>query len=153
MLVEPLIYGVFIDYLVFFFTLVFYALLTVVYLLRVHQSEMEWKLSTIFSLQLVPFVLLWVVNLVIGNYSGSLVVGLLIIMYLFYDLWYRLITRKKPYNHPDRWPIGLIFYLLLLFLGSIGLNWYGYLVSRIYRVILVVSFFIMMSSFGYYQYR
>ena len=114
--------GVFIDYLVIFFALVFYALLILVYLLRAHQSELEWKLSTVFSLQLIPFVLLWFVNLVIGNDSGRLVVGLPIIMYLVYDLWYRLITRKKPHHHPDRWPIGLIIYLLLLFIGSIGLN-------------------------------
>ena len=145
--------GVFVDYLVIFFALVFYALLIVVYLLRAHQSKLEWKLNTVFSLQLIPFVLLWVVNLLIGNDSGRLVVGLPIIIYLFYDLWYRLITRKKPYHHPDRWPIGLIIYLLLLLIGSIGLNWYGYLISRMYGIMLVVSFFIMMSSFGYYQYR
>ena len=146
--------GVFIDYFVIFFGLVFYALLVVVYLLRAHQlEELEWKLSPVFSLQLIPFVLLWVVNLLIGNDSGRLVVGLPIIIYLIYDFWYRLITRKKPYHHPDRWPIGLVIYLLLLFIGSIGLNWYGYLVSRSYGTMLVVSFFIMMSSFGYYQYR
>ena len=152
MLVESLD-GIFIDYLVIFFALVFYALLIVVYLLRAYQSELEWKLSTVFSLQLIPFTLLWVVNLLISNDSGRLVVGLPIIIYLVYDLWYRLITRKKPYHHPDRWPIGLIIYLLLLFIGSLGLNWYGYLVSRICGITLVVSFFIMMSSFGYYQYR
>jgi pilus assembly protein TadC len=145
--------GVFVDYLVIFFALVFYAFLIVVYLLRAHQSEeMEWKLSLPFSLQLIPFALLWVVNLIIGNDSGRLVVELPIIIYLVYDLWYRLITQKKPYHHPERWPIGLIIYLLLLFIGSIGLNWYGYLVSSLYGNMLVVSFFIMMSSYGYYQY-
>ena len=145
--------GVFIDYLVIFFALVFYALLIVVYLLRAYQSELEWKLNTVFSLQLIPFTLLWVVNIFISNDSGRLVVGLPIIIYLVYDLWYRLITRRKPHHHPDRWPIGLIIYLMLLFLGSIGLNWYGYLVSNFYGIILVVSFFIMISSFGYYQYK
>jgi hypothetical protein len=114
---------------------------------------MEWKLSLPFSLQLIPFTLLWVVNLLIGNDSGRLVVGLPIIVYLVYDLWYRLITQKKPYHHPERWPIGLVIYLLLLFVGSIGLNWYGYLVSPLYGNMLVISFFIMMSSYGYYQYR
>jgi len=146
--------GLFVDYLVILFALVFYAFLIVVYLLRARQLEaMEWKLSLPFSLQLIPFALLWAVNLVIGNDSGRLVVELPIIIYLVYDLRYRLITKKKPYHHPERWPIGLIIYLLLLFIGSIGLNWYGYLVSNLYGNMLVVSFFIMMSSYGYYQYR
>jgi hypothetical protein len=145
--------GVFVDHLFIFFALVFYALLIVVYLLRAYQSELEWKLRKVFSLQLIPFALLWVVNLLIGNDSGRTAAGLPIIFYLVYDLWYRLITRKKPHHHPDRWPIGLVFYLLLLFIGSIGLNWYGYIVSNVYGITLVISFFIMISSFGYYQYR
>ena len=146
--------GVYVDYLVIFFALVFYVFLIVVYLLRARQlEEMEWKLSIPFSLQLIPFTLLWVVNLLIGNDSGRLVVELPIIIYLIYDFWYRLITQKKPYHHPDRWPIGLTIYLLLIFIGSIGLNWYGYLVTDFYGNVLVVSFFIMISSFGYYQYR
>jgi hypothetical protein len=125
-----------------------------VYLSRARELEaMEWKLSRSFSLQLMPFVLLWAVNFLIGNDSGRLIVELPIIIYLVYDLWYRLITQKKPYHHPERWPIGLIVYLLLLFIGSIGLNWYGYLVSNLYGNILVVFFFIMLSSYGYYQYR
>ena len=60
--------GVFTDQLVIFFALVFYAFLIVVYILRAHQlEELEWKLSPVFSLQLIPFTLLWVVNLLIGN--------------------------------------------------------------------------------------
>ena len=143
-----------IDNLVVFFTLVYYAFLFVVYLLRAHElSKLEWKLSPVFSAQLVPFASLWVLNLLIGNDSGRLLAGLPIIIYLAYDLWYRAITRKKPYHHPDRWPPGLVVYLLLLLIGSIGLNWYGYLMSRFYGSMLVVAFFIMMTSFGYYQYR
>ncbi len=146
--------GVLVDYLVIAFALIFYAFLIVVYLLRARRlEEMEWKLSRPFSLQLIPFALLWVVNLIIGNDSGRLIVELPIIAYLIYDLWYRLITQKKPYHHPERWPIGLVVYLLLLFAGSIGLNWYGYLVSSVYGNVLVVAFFAMMCSFGYYQIR
>jgi hypothetical protein len=81
-----------------------------------------------------------------------LLAGLPIIIYLIYDLWYRLITRKKPLHHPKRWQAGLIIYLLLLFIGSIGLNWYGYLTSRLYGSMLVIAFFVMMGSYGYYQY-
>jgi hypothetical protein len=141
------------DNLVVFFALVFYAFLFVVYLLRARElSKFEFKLRIAFSAQLVPFVSLWILNLLLGNDFGRLIAGLPIIVYLVYDLWYRLLTRKKPYHHPKRWPPGLIIYLLLLFMGSIGLNWYGYLMSRFYGFMLVIAFFIMMSSYSYYQY-
>jgi hypothetical protein len=142
------------DNLVVFFALVFYAFLFVVYVLRARElSRLEWKLRTAFSVQLIPFASLWVLNLYFGNDSGRLLTGLPIIIYLVYDLWYRLITQKKPYHHPDRWSVALVVYLLLLFIGSIGLNWYGYLMSRFYGIMLVIAFFIMMSSYGYYQYK
>jgi hypothetical protein len=145
--------AVLIDNIVVFFALLFYAFLFTVYLLRARElSKLEWKLSPVFSALLIPFVSLWVLNLIIGNNSGRLLSGLPIIAYLSYDMWYRLITRKKPYHHPKRWPPGLIVYLLLLFMGCIGLNWYGYLMSQIYGNMLVVAFFVMMSSYGYYQY-
>jgi hypothetical protein len=140
------------DDLVVFFALVFYAFLFVVYVLRARElSKLEWKLRIAFSVQLVPFVSLWAVNLLIGNDSGRQLAGLPIIIYLVYDLWYRLIGQKKPYHHPERWPVGLVVYLLLLLIGSIGLNWYGYLISQFYGNLLVVAFFIMMSAYGYYQ--
>ena len=44
-------------------------------------------------------------------------------------------------------------YLLLLMAGSVGLNWYGYIVSELYGSVLVACFFVMMGSFGFYQYR
>jgi hypothetical protein len=141
------------DDLVVFFAFVFYAFLFTVYVLRARElSKLEWKLRIAFSAQLVPFASLWVLNLVVGNDSGRSLAGLPIIIYLLYDLWYRLLTKKKPYHHPERWPPGLIVYLMLLFAGSIGLNWYGYLISKLYGSMLVVAFFIMMSSYGYYQY-
>jgi hypothetical protein len=141
------------DNLVVFFALVFYAFLFLVYFLRARELSMfEFKLRIAFSAQLVPFASLWILNLLIGNDSGRLLTGLPIIIYLVYDLWYRLLTRKKPLHHPKRWPPGLVIYLLLLFMGSIGLNWYGYLMSKFYGNILVIAFFIMMSSYAYYQY-
>ena len=145
--------GVLIDNLVVFFAAVYYAFLVIVYLVRAHNlSDLELKMGPIFSVQLAPFGILWVLNILNGDISR--IISLTpIIVYLLYDLWYRLITRKKPVHHPDRWPVGLIVYLVLLFAGSIGLNWYGYLVSDLYGSILVVAFFIMLSSFGYYQSR
>jgi hypothetical protein len=145
--------GVLLDNLVVFFALVFYAFLFVVYLLRARElSNLELKLRIAFSAQLIPFASLWILNSLSGNDSGRLLAELPIIIYLVYDLWYRLITRKKPIHHPKRWPPGLILYLLLLFIGSIGLNWYGYLTSRLCGSMLVIAFFVMMSSYGYYQY-
>jgi cbb3-type cytochrome oxidase subunit 3 len=141
------------DNLFVFFALVFYAFLFFVYVLRARELwKLEWKLRFAFSVQLIPFASLWVLNLYSENDSGRLLAGLPIIIYLAYDLWYRLLTKKKPYHHPERWPAGLVVYLILLFVGSIGLNWYGYLMSQFYGNILVIAFFIMMSFYGYYQY-
>jgi len=145
--------AVLVDNVFVFFSLVFYAFLFVVYFLRAREfSGVEWKLRTAFSVQLVPFTSLWILNVLIGNDSGRLLAGLPIIVYLVYDLWYRLLTQKKPHHHPKRWPVGLVVYLLLLLIGSIGLNWYGYLMSQFYGNMLVLAFFIMMSSYSYYQY-
>lgn len=116
-------------------------------------TELELKMRFVFSALLIPFTSLWMLNLLFSKDSGRLITGLSIIIYLGYDLWYRAITRKKPPHHPDRWPVGLIVYLILLLIGSIGLNWYGYLVSDLYGGMLVVAFFVMMSAFGYYQYK
>lgn len=143
-----------IDEFVVFFGLVYYAVLSMVYVLRARTlTELEWKMGPVFSALLIPFCSLWAINFLIGSDAGRLLAGLPIIVYLGYDLWYRAITRKKPYHHPEHWPIGLKIYLLLLFAGSIGLNWYGYLMSQFYGGVLVVAFFVMMSSFGYYQYE
>jgi len=145
--------GVLLDNLMVFFALVFYAFLFVVYILRARElSNLELKLRIAFSAQIVPFILLWILNLLFRNDSGRLIAELPVVIYLVYDLWYRLISRKKPYHHPKRWPPGLIIYLLLLFIGSIGLNWYGYLASQLYGNMLVIAFFVMMISYGYYQY-
>ena len=145
--------GVLIDNLVVFFAVVYYAFLVLVYLVRAHGlSDLELKMAPIFSVQLTPFGILWVLNILKGD-IGRIISMTPIIVYLLYDLWYRLITRRKPVHHPDRWPIGLVVYLALLFIGWIGLNWYGFLVSDFYGNMLVVAFFVMMSPYGYYQYR
>ncbi len=145
---------VLVDNLVVECSLVYYAFLCVVYLLRSYQKDKaELKLAPIFSLLLVPFILLWVSNVYLRSDIERLISGFLIVVYLLYDLWYRLLTKKKPVHHPDRWPPGLIVYLLLLQAGSIGLNWYGFLVSKLYGTVLVISYFVMVGCFGFYQAR
>jgi len=139
------------DDLVFLFSLIFYAFLVVVYLLRARElSDAELRLSVLFSAQLIPFGILWVLN-ISGGDTGRIVSLTAIIAFLLYDLWYRLITRRKTVHHPDKWPVGLVVYLVLLFVGCIGLNWYGFLVSDSRENVLVAAFFVMMGSFGYYQ--
>jgi len=142
-----------VDNLVMFFALTYYLLLVIVYVLRAHQrSRMEISLGPLFSFQLIPFIGLWALNLINGFNVSRLAALTPIIIYLLYDLWYRQITRRKPAHHPEQWPLELKVYLLLLLTGSIGLNWYGYIVSELYGRTLVCSFFVMMGSFGYYQY-
>ena len=141
-----------IDSFVVFFAIVFYVLLCVVYVLRAYKCDtQELKLAPVFSLLLVPFVVLWAGNMYNGSDRERLIAGFPIIVYLLYDLWYRLISKKKPLHHPDHWPIGLIVYVLLLQIGSIALNWYGFLVSKVYGNVLVISYFVMLGCFGFYQ--
>jgi hypothetical protein len=146
--------NVFTDNLVVFFALVYYIFLCVVYLLRAYECDtQELKLAPVFSFLLIPFIVLWIWNIFNGSDNERLITGVPIIVYLLYDLWYHLLSRKKPLHHPDRWPIGLIFYLSLLQIGSIALNWYGFLVSKLSGEILVVSYFVMLGCFGFYQNR
>jgi len=141
-----------VDNLVFFFALAYYLLLVVVYILRAHEkSNMEVRLGPLFSAQLIPFIGLWALNLTNGLDVSRLASLTPIIVYLLYDLWYRQVTRRKPAHHPERWPLELKVYLLLLMAGSIGLNWYGYIVSKLHGSALVCAFFVMMGSFTYYQ--
>ena len=145
---------VLIDNLVVFSAIIYYLFLCLVFLLRAYERDkQELMLAPIFSLLLFPFVVLWILNLLNGSDVGRLITGLPIIIYLVYDLWYRLITKKKPQHHPDRWPVGLIVYLILLQIASIALNWYGFLVSQITGRMLVISYFVMLGCFGFYQNR
>jgi hypothetical protein len=118
-----------IDNLVVFSAIIYYLFLCLVFLLRAYERDkQELMLAPIFSFLLVPFVALWLLNLLNGSDIGRLITGLPIIIYLVYDLWYRLITKKKPQHHPDRWPIGLIVYLILhslelVWIPCIAIHW------------------------------
>jgi len=141
------------DNLVVISAILYYAFLCLIYLLRVFERDkQELMLGPVFSFLLVPFIALLALNLLNRSDIGRLITLLPIVIYLVYDLWYRFITKKKPQHHPDRWPIGLILYLILLQIGSIALNWYGYIISKFYGHVLVISYFIMLGCFGFYQY-
>lgn len=95
-----------IDNLVIFFGLIFYAFLSIIYLIRAHEkTKLEIKLGPAFSTLLIPFITLWVANFFTQNNFGRLLAGLPIILYLSYDLWYRQITKKK---HPIIQNVGLL---------------------------------------------
>ena len=132
--------------------IVFYLLCAVVFLLRAYEkTEQELRLKYVFSLQLVPFSILFIVNLVSQGRIRHAVTLAPMLMFLGYDLWYRALTEKKPVHHPDKWPKLLIVYLVLMFAGSIGLNWYGYLASEQYGTVLLAGFFVMMGAYSLYQ--
>jgi len=143
-----------IDVVVVLFAVVYYAFLCIVYIIRAFGSDkLELALAPVFSVQLVWFAALWCANLLMGGDVPRLVTLLPIIIFLVYDLWYRLITRLKPVHHPKKWPAGLVIYIILLMAGSIALNWYGFLVSESYGRVLIACFFIMLGCYGLYQNR
>jgi len=143
-----------IDSLVILFAVIYYAFLCLVYILRgFGKDKWELALASAFSVQLGPFIILWVANFFTGADNLRLVTLLPIIIYLVYDLWYRLLTGKKSVHHPKKWPLGLVVYIVLLMVGSIALNWYGFLVSQWYGRALIAGFFIMLGCYGFYQGR
>ena len=142
------------DTLVLGFGLIYYALLVTVFILRAFEkSQQELRLKYVFSAQLIPLTFLFIAHLVSQNQIRQSITLIPILVFLVYDLWYRVLTKKKPVHHPEKMPRELIIYLVLLMLGSIGLNGYGYIVSETYGRILVAAFFVMMGAYSLYQYR
>jgi len=145
--------GKLIDSLVVLFALIYNIILIIVFVLRAHERErLEWKFGYVFNGLLIPFTALWLFNLLIGSDIGRLITGMPVILFIVYDLWYRTLTKKKPFHHPDRWPIGLKVYLILFNIGSILLNGYAFLVSLLYGYLVLASYFSVYAAFGYYQY-
>jgi hypothetical protein len=139
-----------VDTAVLGFGLVYYAFLCIVFTLRAYARQEEYQLKYVFSLLLIPCLVLLGLNL-LGNQLYRSITLVPLLAFLVYDLWYRAITERKPLHHPEKWPWELVVYVLLLYGGSIGLNWYGYLVSKQYGNILVAGFFAMMASYTLYQ--
>jgi len=143
-----------VDALVILFAVIFYAFVCLVYIIRgLGNDKLELSLATAFSVQLVPFSILLGAVMVFGAEIPRIVVLLPIVIFLVYDLWFRLLTKKKPVHHPKKWPPGLVVYVVLLQIGAIGLNWYGYLISKQHGYLLVACYFIMLGCFGFYQGR
>jgi hypothetical protein len=55
--------------------------------------------------------------------------------------------------YPEQWPRKLIIYVILLQLGSISLNGYGFLISQEVGLLVLVTYFISLFAFAFYQYK
>ena len=136
------------------FSLIYNAVVILVFVLRGQgRKRLEARLGPIFNAVLVPFSSLWLLNLIGGRDIGRLITGMPVIVFLVYDLMYRTVTRKKPYHHPERWPLGLYAYVLLYQLSSIIMNGYAFMVSRLHGYIVLTSFFGNLAAYFYYQHK
>jgi predicted neutral ceramidase superfamily lipid hydrolase len=141
-----------VDNIMFVCALAYYIILAIVFIVRANEkTQLELKLAPVFSILLIPFTGLWLVNLVSQSDSARIITGLPVIVFLVYDYWYRLYTRKKPLHHPEKWPRELQVYVLLFMLGSIVLNGYVYIVSRLLGNIVLGFYFLHLFAFAYYQ--
>jgi hypothetical protein len=143
-----------IDFFVVLFSLVFNMSMILVFVLRGQKrSQLEANLGPVTNALLIPFSVLWTLNVLNGSGVGRLITSLPIIIFLAFDLWYRTITKKKPYHHPEKWPRSLAVYVILYQVGAIMLNGYAFMVSRLVGNIVLASYFGSLLAYGYYQYR
>ena len=67
-----------------------------IFIARAHEHyKLEEGIGVVVSLLIVPFLILWLLNLVKGRDSAHLITGFPIILFLLDDLWYRAIQKKK----------------------------------------------------------
>ncbi len=143
-----------IDTLVVMSILLYNTLLTAVFLFRAFDFE-QWERSMglPFNLLLFPFTILWIINFLNGADLTRLGTSIAIIFFLAYDFWYRTLTQEKPRHHPEKWPRKLIIYFILLQVGSITLNGYGFVVSREVGLFVLATYFISLFAYAFYQYN
>ena len=143
-----------IDFFVVLFSLIFNIHMILVFVLRAQKrTHAEGKLGPVTNALLILFSALWVLNVLNGSDAGRLITSFPIIIFLAFDLWYRTITKKKPYHHPEKWPRSLAVYVILYQVGAIMLNGYAFMVSRLVGNIVLASYFGSLLAYGYYQYR
>ncbi len=146
--------GELIDSLMVLFALVYNGCIAFLFVARaLERGRLESLAGYVVNLLLVPFSILWVLNLLCGSEVGRLITGMPIILFLLYDLWYRTISREKPKHHPRRWPIELYVYLILFFFGSILLVGYAFLISLFDGFIVLAVYYASLAAYGYYQYK
>ena len=146
--------GELIDGLMVLFALVYNGCIVVVFVARALEREyLESLAGYLVNLLLVPFSILWVLNLLGGSEAGRLITGMPIILFLLYDLWYRTLSQEKPKHHPKHWPIELYVYLILFLFGSTLLVGYAFLASLFDGFIILAVYYASLAAYGYYQYK
>jgi hypothetical protein len=142
-----------IDNLVVLFSLLFNIDMIFVFVFRgQRRTQSEAKLGPVSNLLLIPFSILWLLNLLSNSDLGRLITSFPVIIFLAYDLWYRTATKRKPQYQSENWPLGRYIYLLLYVIGGIMLNGYAFLVSLPYGFVVLSSFCGSLIAYGYYQY-
>ncbi len=143
-----------IDVFIVLFSLIFNFTILIMFVLRGQErTRTEAKLSPVTNALLIPFSLLWALNVLNGSDAGRIITSFPIIIFLAFDLWYRTIKREKPYHHPDRWPLSLYAYLILYELSGIMLSGYAFIVSRLDGYVVLASYIGSIAAYGYYQYK
>jgi hypothetical protein len=149
-----LVDGELIDSLMILSALIYNSCIVVVFVARGSEHDrLESLAGYMVNVLLVPFSILWVLNLLGGSEVGRLITGMPIIIFLLYDLWYRTLSREKPKHHPRRWPVELCIYLILFLFGSMLLTGYAFLVSLFYGFIVLAMYYASLAAYGYYQYK
>ena len=143
-----------IDQIMLVASFLFNVIIIFIFILRAYERpDQERMLGFIFSVLFIPFIYVWVTNLMGERDLGRLITGFPVLVFMIYDFWYREVVRKKPRHHPDRWPLGLYLYLFLYLIGGIMLNGYAFFVSMNYGYMILLSYFCSLGAYGFYQYK
>jgi len=143
-----------IDQIMVVASFLFNVIIIFIFILRAYERpDQERMLGFIFSVLFIPFIYVWVTNLMGERDLGRLITGFPVLVFMIYDYWYREVARKKPRHHPDRWPLGLYLYLFLYLIGGIMLNGYAFFVSMNYGYMILLSYFCSLGAYGFYQYK
>jgi small-conductance mechanosensitive channel len=146
--------GQIIDNAMIFFALLFNICIIFVLLARAHEHyKFEDAIGILVNLLIIPFLVLWLLNLINGRDNARLITGFPIILFLLDDLLYRTIQKKKTKHKPKKWPLHLYIYFLLFLFGGMILTGYVFIVSLFYGFITLSLFYLSWISYGYYHYR
>ena len=86
-----------IDQIMVISSFLFNIIIVFIFLLRAYERYyQERMLGFVFSVLFIPFIYVWVTNLIGGRDAGRLITGFPVIVFILYDYWYREIAKKKP---------------------------------------------------------
>lgn len=132
--------------------LLYNLLIIAVFILRAReQYSLEEKIGPVFDLLLIPFLILFLINLFQTTDSGRIGTILPMVGYLVYDIWYRQMTKQKPRHHPEKMPKELLLYILLFYFAGMAITGYAFIVSRESGYLILVIFMVSILAYFYYQ--